>query len=357
MSHKFYVPVLVNNQSIAKEVKAWYFPLLTSGQYLSKKIIKAYCSVNGVSKLFYEAGGGGLEWTWYETLDIVCIKMETSSAVIASFKKVNVGIAYYAAFIVTGGIAYPLFMSTDSDAVTINRDWGDHTTNYDATITYNGDTWYYNYHWGCGDGRDSVEPSACVLSGTFDNNQQGYADAATAYLDKIYASYFNADYRRNTQYTWGEDDIEKCVRRAIGVFLFKNYTKKSTGWYSQLLNNVDSIVDYIMSIASSQLRLCIEIYWYAQMSCLILQSFVTARGYSYGRVLERTTSNGFEYVRPSNSFYPDKIINVRVYDDRIDKESGTYTNSLSFTVGMKVGASLGNDVATIATSNLGVTLP
>lgn len=58
MSRKFYIPVEVNNQTVSEETVAWYFPLLTGNQYLSKKVIKAYCSVNGLSKLFYEAGGG-----------------------------------------------------------------------------------------------------------------------------------------------------------------------------------------------------------------------------------------------------------------------------------------------------------
>ncbi len=374
MAKKFYIPIESANQYLSKQVKKWYIPVLSGGSSVSKKVKKAYCAVQvggqWVSKCFYEDGGSvpqtfALHW---ETLVKKIIDGKAYTVVPnqkdVAINKDSLGFTYF--FIVPndGSDYWVLTLSTDSDGVPYHIvSQGQNDSCYvSSPIVYSAvdfrDTWYVGYFTPFEYNYDPQYP-ADYSPNCYYNNQsvlwEDYDVITTQYLlPLIYSNRFAQDYQTgSTVYTWDEADIETTVRWAMGIFLFKNASKKSDTKYTNFLQNKDSIISYIMNNLGNAKRIVIKLSYYLQMGCLYVEVYTNSTGYAQGRASERRTAGGFEYVTPSNDFNADKKIVIEVYDSTISKSTFSGAQTPQWKVGMFIGSNFG--WVSALTSNLGIT--
>ena len=226
-----------------------------------KKVIKGYVGVNGVPMLFYEKGGeaGTKFWLFYETLAKTFL---TFTATDQKYNKTNIGIAFFAA------IHYPkessgrfritmIIISTDIDAVAYSTtdDPNEHISKGSVT-TASGDKWYYaGFDIYLSTFNNNVNPD-CYLS---ELEYTNITDATNDLLDKIYADDFAEDYNIRTTYTAVWADREKTIRKALAIWLYKNYSFKGYNAYDTLLANLDTIINRLLTeIGSDDL---IQVYF------------------------------------------------------------------------------------------------
>lgn len=239
MARELYIPV----NGFSKKTSKFYAPV----NGFSKEIVKAYCSVNGFSKLFYEKGSGGGTgfWFFFETLrnkEFIEFIPDTYSIYTA-----NTGIVFFAMIVAENTseeALVPLLISTDRDAVTIQSSTGGYYTAV-GSVTVNGDTWYWNAWQVFVRKRIYQYSPNCLLK----NKVYSWQDSqvVTDLLDRIYADDFAENYRIQTKYTAVWTDREKTIRKALAIWLYKNYSFKGYNAYDTLLANIDNIVDGLLS--------------------------------------------------------------------------------------------------------------
>ena len=267
MARELYIPV----NGFSKKTSKFYAPV----NGFSKEIVKAYCSVNGFSKLFYEKGGGGKNvsiWDFFSTIAETIIEgncNDIPNPIWVEVDKTNAGIAFY--FIMPNYPVdqsayydpwhYVVTLSTDQSAVSYTYDGWDGTTRscQVSSFTYNGETWYYGY----------ATPLSFVTKPVYPNDyipdclMDYYYDAGTGIVDNImpmiYSDDFAEDYQARQTYNAVFGDVEKTVRKALAIWLYKNYNFKGYAAYDTLLANLDTIIDRLLSDISNDNKVQVEV--------------------------------------------------------------------------------------------------
>jgi hypothetical protein len=328
MARELYIPV----NGFSKKTSKFYAPV----NGFSKEIVKAYCSVNGFSKLFYEKGGGGGNtgfWFYYETTakQIMYAQLHNKT-----YTKDNIGIAYFAMLMngYSGHYSYsPILISTDPNAVSYSTSSGQ-TYNYQGTVLINDDTWYWS-------GKDITAVSDnyvdriglspdCWLDGTplaktYDY-YQGWTEACNDFLKYIYADDFAEDYILETPYNLRKGDKEKTIRKALAIWLYKNFAQKNNASYIALLTNIDTIVSTMLSNVSN----------YDVIDIVIYQNYNVIRiEYSYSNassdnksLMSKNTEFGYTWyqLRSSMSESGGKYVQIDTSGNIIYRNNyGTYT--------------------------------
>lgn len=247
MAKTFYVPV----DGESKEVKQFYVPV--DGE--SKKVIKAYCSVDGVSKLFFGAGGeyDGF-WFHYATNQSKIIDGKRNQVAVEVDRYFQTtGISFY--FILyLNGETLVVTLSTDSYCGGFSADYEGSShywmTQYNYTI--NNDRWFYAIgsplvYSGEPSFPNDFSPNCKVPNTIWEQTDDIHDIVRKRILPKlIYANDFAENYQPSQYYTLNVCNLEKALRKALGIFLFKNVGKISDRVsYQNLLSNIETIVGHV----------------------------------------------------------------------------------------------------------------
>ena len=347
MAKELYIPV----NGFSKKTSKFYAPV----NGFSKEIVKAYCSVNGFSKLFYEKGGGGGGtgfWLFYETLaNKVCQNIWGRT-----FFKTQNGIAFYAIVLdTTNGWVNPFFASTDENGVYYTSNVGGSGTH--GSYVYNNETWYWD---GFGYGFQnptSYSPVDSLIK--FYSGGQSPAIAAELVLNtllpRVYSNDFAEDYQVGQTYNLRLGNIEKTIRKAIGVFLFKFVSMKGTVAYDTLLANVDTVVDNILNRCESGGYDKILINIAVSSSSLTMQAMMTNLSIdsstAYPQITYRINRNGYDFVGTNSFVKPQYQINHVFNNNGMTINEQTLTPSYnSYIIGMRVESD------SVGSSNIGLNL-
>ena len=133
---------------------------------------------------------------------------------------------------------YVIIFTTDSDAYSaINPYMGT-----PSTITVNNDTWYYgmsnNLAW-----HDSymLNPIGCRLP-DYASETDLWNNIANDLLAHIYTDDFVENYQTGVTYNVVFGDMEKTVRKALAIWLYKNISLKTYNAYKTLLTNLETMI-------------------------------------------------------------------------------------------------------------------
>lgn len=377
MSRKFYAPVEVNNQTVSEEVTAWYFPLLTGNQYLSKKVIKAYCSVNGLSKLFYEAGGGGTRrciWGFYSTTVETVIQgysNDVPNPYAVAVDKINTGFAFY--FIMPDyeepsydPSHWVILLSTDYSAVQYMYDgWdGEKRTNRTSSISYNGEVWYIGEATPLSYTSKPQYPSDYTPDCLYDYDFNA-GDAVLNYMFPlyIYSDDFAQNYQVGGTYNLNFGDIRSTIRRTLGIFIFKRIDMQNDTRYISLLNNLEAIVNDLMSFVGSDKWIGITITKNFIYTTGILRiEMMTAGNPSLTNkpIQSKATVDGYTSCRLGYQgavSYPKRRRVSIASNGNISYQTITATGTWDILgVEIQMSSQGGNDYYSVYSSNMGLTL-
>lgn len=322
MAKELYIPV----NGFSKKTSKFYAPV----NGFSKEIVKAYCSVNGFSKLFYVKGGGQRKsgiWFFYSTVAETVVEGKCDdipNPIWVDVDKLDLGFAFY--FIMPSQVDpyydpwhWVVTLSPDSTAIPYMYDgWdGNKRTSQQYTITYNGETWYL----GVATPLSFVTKPIYPTDYTPDCLYEYQFNAGQAVLDymmplQIYSNNFAEDYQVGGYYDIVLGDIETTIRKAIGVFLFKNYTLKGNTDYDTLLENIDTIINGILSRCEqgNYDKICIKVStgthaseaakWIrisADLSNLDILNPSTLQPTSTINITARRTANGYDSMDMRNN--------------------------------------------------------
>lgn len=215
---------------------------------LSSNIVKGYCSVGGLSKQFFGASSAPItsSW-WYETVNKTFLSVTNKSSTTYTYSKDNMGIAYWAVITkewsANAKLSFVILASPDPSAVLFRRNDGD--TYYSGVyVTVNNEQWYYAI------GRIGAEVASATPNYILPTAYQGEAEWGDIIEDfvsnYVYASDFSQEYQVEQSYNLNSCNIEKALRKTMGIYLFKNIGRISN-WvgYQTFLEHVDDIVDYV----------------------------------------------------------------------------------------------------------------
>lgn len=307
MAKELYIPV----NGFSKKTSKFYAPV----NGFSKEIVKAYCSVNGFSKLFYEKGGGGGGtgfWFFYETVaNKTCITMSNRR-----YYKTQNGIAFFAIVKhhnISTGLTWlnPIFVSTDVDAVNYWTNQGGESFP-NGSFEYNGETWYWK-GLGFGFNNPTYSPDCLIDVGNISTTNDIINNLSAQLMPQIYSNDFVEDYILETPYNLRKGDKEKTIRKALAIWLYKNFAKKNNASYIALLTNIDTIVSTMLSNVSNYDVIDIVIYQnnnvirieysYSNASSdnKSLMSKNTEFGYTWYQLRSSMSESGGKYVQIDTS--------------------------------------------------------
>ena len=290
MAKKAYVGV----SGASKNVTAIYVGV----NGVPKKVVKGYVGVNGVPKLFWDGAVQILpSWHYWKSDTGLVFWDDDSSDVM----KVNDKIAYYAiAPSTVDGYFVPIFMSPDSDAVTlqiVNYSTGT-TETYGSSYTLEDDlgiTWY----------------CACPASATLDysppypvycltDEPASVAEYAQEMLDRIYSIPYHENYVVGQTYQRYISDRDWTIRKLLGVFLFKNINIYSTNAaYKTISDNMETVIfQLLIRISNWQSTDLVYIYTTISSTQVSIALYRAAMMYPSleGLIEDQNSSEGFEYL-------------------------------------------------------------
>ena len=330
MSRKLYCPVEINNQIVSKQAMKGYFPLETGGQFLSKKIVKAYCSVNGLSKLFYADGGGTTSdyWNYYKTSAEPFLWTQLHDR---TFSKSRSGIGYFCVIKAHqgGGVLYPdsyvpILVSTDPDGVC----YGSEYTALGSFVV-NGTTWYWNGWYLQVYGTLEPYPVGirpdCLLSDSFYNNiNTEYVIPAQDLVARVRSTCFAQNYQSGNTYNLPLADIEKTIRKGIGIFLHRFISIKSETCYSTLLQYADTFISELVADAGNDPIACLLVQYSSGWKRITLRLYRSSSSPNNKLLTNYETYGDYSYFMYSPALtwngYNDIVLNQ---DGSITRSSGS----------------------------------
>lgn len=225
MAKKAYVGV----GGSSRNVKAIYVGV--NGE--PKKVIKGYVGVNGVPQLFWDSESEPFyAYYWSST-----IGFDLLDDVGYYLHKTNGGIAYYA--VVKDGNNYvPILMSPLAQGVDFDYEYNGtfiSSRGYNGTLVdSNNITWYYACYSDVTLGYNSA-PDYCMSCSV--------ANAPQTLLNAIYTVPFVGEYQTGSSiYPVHRTDYVNALKRAVGIFLFLNYSSyNSDVAYTTLSDDFDTI--------------------------------------------------------------------------------------------------------------------
>ena len=272
--------------------------------------------------------------------------------------KSNNGIAFYCISLDNNG-ACILAFSTDSNAVAYTDTEQGYVTNPTiGNVTINDEVWYYAYI----DMRpnataDHITPNCAIEESSFTGKtpQQIVTQIINS---RIYTDDFAEDYQVGQTYNLPAADIEKTVRKAIAIFLYKNAPLISNrNSYKLVLSNVETIVDHVLSDKGSydKIHIVLTIPNDTDIWCTVYYSNdavnnVTLSGSSYGF---ETAYDVFEFYNPTIHYY--KYTQIRFLSNgSVTHQSASYTGVMTRTVGVAVSDSMYHGGHQVWLTNLGL---
>lgn len=317
---------------------------------VARKVIKGYVGVNGVARVFWDGGRivGGF-WFFYKTANNDVLITRTNSGGTANFKKYTNGITFF--FMArtkspdgTLSSVYRVgFLSTDSNAVDcrmIPSDAGMWT----GSLQHNGDTWYYRYSEYTPGVHSTFVPSGCILNKAYTLTQESLptlpAEIVTDVLERIYTNDFAEDYQVGQTYNLPAADIEKTVRKAIAIFLFKNAPLiANRNSYQSVLSNVETIVNHVLNDKGNydKIHIVLTIPNDTDIWCTVYYSNDSVSNVTlsaYGSGVE-TAYKLFTFYNPTIQYY--KYTQIRFLSSgSVTHQSASYTGVMTRTVGVAV---------------------
>lgn len=363
MAKKFYAPV----NGLSKEVKEFY----VSVNGLSKKVVKAYCSVNGLSKQFWGDGSSAGFWFYYSTIIEKIMRWNTIEGVPSPlnndvYKRAN-GLIFYCIARGSSGYNHIIFFTTDQnaincidmvreDGVTVRVQLGTYTTIY-------GDTWYYAVR----DYNQNIqmvfptdfEPNCMITNSAFDSMTN--TEIWTWIMNnRIYTGDFAEAYQVGQTYNLRIANIEKTIKKAIAIFLFRCVDLRNMTHYQVLLQNVEDFVNDLVSHAEGSK---IVDFWISRGIGDIIQltAYYSSATADNKQITGQSMSYYFLTYTYSSEIQADKgyrIITIASNGTITREERSSYTGNLRNRIGIKIDKTTtsGTVYTTISLSNVGLSL-
>lgn len=259
MAQKCYIGL--NN--LAKEIKNIYVGV----NGVARKVVKGYVGVNGIARQFYGLGpiSAADFWFFYKTLADNLVECKYDNGTIYDVVAFNDfdGIVFYA--FVSGGYSRNSYwydcivISTDPNALELKFTMnGGSPMWYDdgGDFVYNNETWYWEAAVIGKYDREAVYPGDfspdCFIEGSsyYDPDLDIYdyeGFIRDVFLPKIYANDFVQEYIVNQTYNLVKADVEKTLRKAIAIWLYKNALHRTNAGYQSMLANVETLVSHFLS--------------------------------------------------------------------------------------------------------------
>ena len=323
---------------------------------VARKIVKGYVGVNNVAQQFWGESLKDGFWFFYETK----ANVDDVSIYVRNYKKTLNGIAFYASF---GGwypnsrIWSPLFVSTDIDAVNYTWFGADAPATYKGTFEVNGDTWY----WAAWDGlmlKGSYTHNPPYLLGDGYDSTVDQAAPAKDLVDRIYTDDFAEDYQENTTYNAVFGDVEKTIRKALAIWLYKNITYKSYNSYATLLTNFETIVSRILTELGNNniVDITTSMSMYSPYNIYISVVSVNSSSPRTFTTGTQQQAQGYTYFPKSRYIDTNRRTTVTISGSNITYESALYSGNVGI-VGASVNAP-GSSILgySVRISNLGLDL-
>ena len=341
MAKKAYVGV----NGVARKVSKIYVGV----NGVARKVVKGYVGVNGVAKQFW--GDSGKFWFFFEP---TAKRIMTGSDFTVT--KAFPGIAFYAW--VKGSLYgvtsyFPLLVSTDQDGYSTAVSETNDTKPWN--ITKNGDTWRCVIPMLPESLNASLSPQ-CILSNdtyvVIDN------DVCNAILNRIYTDDFAENYQLQQYYNLNVTDIEKTIKKAFAIFLYKNIHVKSWASYSAMLSGLNTILNYVNSEKGNNTKIVINIGWQSN-SNIQLVVYYSNDSTSNKQVTVTSSKDGYNFYNYFDYLTYNTYTRI-VFDSsgNVSHNYGSFTGNLSNIIGADVGTTTvsSTSVKTIILSNIGITL-
>lgn len=276
---------------------------------LSKKVVKGYIGVNNQSRLFWElAEETDGFWFFFETIakklmEYRRIDEGTPLSQKDNIYKLNTGIAFYCVALDGVGGACVFTFSTDSTAIDYEDRIGSET-NLPTTgsVTLNNDTWNYAYiDLRPSESLTELSPNCAITEPTFVGATP--ANIITWILNnRIYTSDFVEDYQARQTYNAVFGDRRKTLRKAIAIWLYKNYSFKGYGAYDILLENIDTIIDELLALIENddKIQVSFSNVVMSSSSRISIQIDSTDGSLSTFRPNSKSQLGGYVYLQNSN---------------------------------------------------------
>ena len=247
MAQTLYAPL----NGVSDEVKK----ILVSTGGLSDYVVKGYCSVNGLSKLFFGDGGEDTGfWFYYSTIAEKIIQYRPIAflppLVDSIVNKLNNGIAFYCITTDNTGSCV-LTLSTDRNAIDyVNIEGGQYSISPTiGNITINDEVWYFAYY--------NMRPNATAYDIVPDCAivNQSFSSMTPAQIvtwivnNRIYTNDFAENYQVGQTYNLVKGNIEKTVRKFLAIYLYKMMSWKTSTYntsYNLICSNIENIISYFV---------------------------------------------------------------------------------------------------------------
>lgn len=360
MAKKAYVGI----NDVARNISKMYVGV----NGIARKVIKGYIGVNGIAKQFWGDSSSSNDGFWFNYSTVAEKVMQgkrytvVPNQVQVDIYKVNSGIAFY--FFVQpmegGSIIdnWTVLISPQNTVSYYNAVCQGQTENYNApysgSLAEQGDVWYYTLASPIEYDYEPQYPADiipnCVLHET--------VSILSNFLNNhIYADDFAEDYQVGQTYNLRVGNIEKTVRKALAVFLYKN----ASAWYNKaaytsMLRNLETIVNYILTDKGNHDKMYIRIYSNSSDTLSIIV-YYSSGSVNSKEVREQSVAGGYTTYR----YYP--YIQYDYYtlitfasDGNISHTAQSYTPyNMTNIIGTSIVNQSGSTVQEVGLSNIGIT--
>lgn len=326
----------------------------------AKKLLKGYIGdANGKAQLFWN-NRIGIFWIFYETVSKKIMEFKRiTPQVLPPFgkdyvNKTNIGMSFYCVSMDDSKASCIFTISTDEDAI----DYVDILGSYifyptKSSVVVNNEVWYFAYI--------DMRPTRamelipdCSIKNSLFSNYTPINIVTWIINNRIYSNDFVENYQVGNVYDFPVGNKEKTVRKAIGIFLYKNFNYKNEGCYQYLLSHVDEVVDYIIGISSEYRIVSFTIQFATTNPWLVQIFFYFSNELTNDKLIRSETPNyGYKYFNVSPYINYTHAGRMEVYNDRISKQHFSYSGS-GGDVGTRIGYSSSYGIYYVQLSNIGL---
>lgn len=357
MAKKAYVGI----NDIARNISKMYVGV----NGVARKVVKGYVGVNGVAQQFWGDGSSAGFWFYYSAVTGNIIEyrgtpLSPSPPPLGTnvVTKLNSGIAFYCISLDSNGACIITF-STDSNAIAYTDVYnGQYVSNPTiGSLTIDNETWYYAYI----DMRPNatalnITPNCAIEDSSFTGKtpQQIVTQIINS---RIYTDDFAENYQAGQTYNLRAADIEKTIRKAIAIYLYKNATiLSSLTAYQTFLANVESVVNYILSDKDNYDKISLQISRDNNAPSVIsVKYYYGDASYDNTTLSSSFDSDGYKTFNSTKRFEPKKMGYVNFYNNgNMEHFSMAYTGSIALQIGTWC-ASISNNKE-VDLTNIGLSL-
>lgn len=359
MAKKTYIGIPVNGVGKSKRVPDIGY-IGIGGK--SKRLLKGYIGIAGKAKLFWEYDKEGEYWDFYETQAVTFIHTQLYSR---NFFKVNTGIAYFAVVHAVNTSGYGIIIvSPDEDAVRYGTNWDGRTFGASGTIEMKGDTWY----WGGWNyfvyGTENPYPTGYTPDCLLENPRRpdgrypiSTITPAEDLINNVYSNNLDQDYKVGQTYSLRSGDIQKTVRKILGIFLYKSISLKNQNCYIGMLSKVDDIVNYVLSDATANDNIYVLCNMYLSSGNFLIRVtiYYTTDSINNISITSKHEEFGYKYFeyRTYLRYYKYRVIDFDA-SGNISTSAGSFSGNIPRHIGCVVFTSLNN--IQVLLSNIGLSL-